>query len=429
MIHVKIIRETPQIVKKDLRKRGLNEKVKEVDEAIKLDEQYRKYIYKVGDLRHERNKATDEINQLKKQGKDIKKKIKEVKDIPDKIEELEGRKARAGEKLKSILMNLPNILADDVPPGKGEEDNAVVSKSKAKPGKAKVLSHVDVLKKLDLADIERAANIAGARFYFMKNELVMLDQALMKFSLDFLHKKRYTLVEPPFMMKRQPYEGVTDLETFDEMLYKIENEDLYLIATSEHPIAAMHMNETFNEKDFPIKYAGISTCFRKEAGSHGKDTKGIFRVHHFNKIEQFIFCRPEDSEKYFEEILRNAEELYKKLKLPYRIVRMCASEVGTIASKKYDIELWMPAQQKYREVVSCSNCTAYQSTRLNIRYRHKKGNEIIKDNVHTLNSTAIATSRTIVSILENCQNKDGTVNVPSVLIPYMNGIKVIGKRG
>jgi len=224
------------------------------------------------------------------------------------------------------------------------------------------------------------------------------------------------------MMRRKPYEGVTDLHDFEEMLYKIENEDLYLIATSEHPIAAMHMDE--NLAKLPLKYAGISTCFRKEAGSHGKDTKGIFRVHQFNKVEQFIFCKPEESWKLHEELIKNAEDLLKKLEIPYRVVNVCTGEIGNIAAKKLDLEAWMPAQKTYREVVSCSNCTDYQARRLNIKY--KADGE--KRYVHTLNSTAIATSRTLVAIMENFQQKDGSVKIPKALIPYMGGLKKIEKK-
>jgi seryl-tRNA synthetase len=249
--------------------------------------------------------------------------------------------------------------------------------------------------------------------------------ALINFALEELKNKGYVLVEPPFMMRKKPYEGVTDLADFEEMLYKIEEEDLYLIATSEHAIAAMHMNEVLDEKDLPLRYAGISACFRKEAGSHGRDTRGIFRTHQFNKVEQFIFCKPEDSWKMHEELRENAEYLAQKLELPYRLVSVCTGDIGTVAAKKYDLEVWMPAQNSYREIVSCSNCTDYQARRLNIKYREIKGKPP-KDFVHTLNSTAIATGRTIVAILENYQQKDGSIIIPTVLRKYMGGIERIG---
>ena len=250
-----------------------------------------------------------------------------------------------------------------------------------------------------------------------------MELALVNFAVDSLVKKGYTFVEPPLMLRRKPYEGVTDLKDFETMMYKVEDEDLLLIATSEHPIAAMHMDETLDEKQLPMKFVGFSPCFRKELGSHSIDTRGIFRVHHFNKVEQFIFCKPEDSWQLHEELLKNAEEIFQKLEIPYRVVSISTGDIGTVAAKKYDIEAWFPRENLYREVISCSNCTSYQATRLNIKYR--KGDE--KENVHTLNSTAIATSRAIRAIVENYQQKDGSIKVPKVL-QKMIGKKVIGKK-
>jgi seryl-tRNA synthetase len=275
--------------------------------------------------------------------------------------------------------------------------------------------------------MERAGKISGARFFYLKNQVAQLDMALMSFAIEELTKSGYTPIIPPYLMKREAYEGVTSLGDFADVLYKVENEDLYLIATSEHPMAAMYMNEVLKELDMPLKLAGISTCFRKEAGAHGKDTRGIFRTHQFNKIEQFIFCKPEDSTRLHEELLQNAEELLQKLELPYRVVNVCTGDIGTVAAKKYDIEAWMPAQNGYREVVSCSNCTDYQGRRLGIRYREKEGAPT-KGFVHTLNSTAVATGRTIVAILENNQQEDGTINIPSALRKYMGNREKIDKK-
>ena len=242
--------------------------------------------------------------------------------------------------------------------------------------------------------------------------------------MDFLVKKGFTPIEPPFMLRRRAEEGVTSFEDFEEMLYKIEGEDLYLIPTSEHPIAAMHMDEVLNPKDLPLKYAGISPCFRKEAGSHGRDTKGIFRVHQFNKVEQFVFCKPDESWDWFERLIENAEEIFRKLKIPYRVVNICTGDIGMVAAKKYDLEAWLPGQGKYREMVSCSNCTEWQSRRLNIRYFLPTGE---KKYVHTLNSTAVATGRTIIAIMENFQKKDGSIRIPKVLHKY-TGFKRIGLK-
>jgi len=290
-----------------------------------------------------------------------------------------------------------------------------------------VKNHIDLALDLNQIDMERAGKVSGARFFYLKNEVAMLDMALMGFAIEELAKKGYTAIIPPYLMKREAYEGVTALADFADVLYKAENEDLYLIATSEHPMAAMYMGEVLKEQEMPVKLAGISTCFRKEAGAHGKDTRGIFRTHQFNKVEQFIFCKPEDSAKLHEELLMNAEELLQKLELPYRVVNVCTGDIGTVAAKKYDIEAWMPAQDGYREVVSCSNCTDYQARRLGIRYREKEG-AAPKGFVHTLNSTAIATGRTIVAILENNQLEDGTVRIPAVLRKYMGNREKIDRK-
>ena len=239
----------------------------------------------------------------------------------------------------------------------------------------------------------------------------------MQFAIQKLAKKGWELISPPLMLTRKAYQGVTDIADFENVMYKIEGEDLYMIATSEHPICAMHMDQTFDLKELPKKYMGISPCFRKEIGSRGVDTKGLYRVHQFYKIEQFVFCRPEESWQFFDEILQNAEEIFQDLKIPYRIINICTGDIGIVAAKKYDIEAWMPRQKKFGEMVSCSNCTAYQSVRSNIRYQDGEK----KDWVHTLNSTAIATSRALVAILENYQNADGSVTIPEVLRPYMLG--------
>jgi seryl-tRNA synthetase len=325
-------------------------------------------------------------------------------------------------------MQLPNLLHETVPYGKDENDNVEIRKwGKAPKFTFPVKGHIDIGLDLDIIDIERAGKIAGARFFYLKKEAVLLDNAIINFALDEMVKKGYVPIEPPYLMRRKPYEGVVALSDFEDVLYKIENEDLYLIATSEHPMAAMYMDEVLKAEDLPLKLAGLSTNFRKEAGAHGKDTRGIFRTHQFNKIEQFVFSKPEDSWKIHEELIRNAEELVQKLALPYRVVNVCTGDMGTVAAKRYDIEAWMPAQNTYREMISCSNDTDYQARRLNIRYREKEG-AAPKGFVHTLNSTALATGRTIVAILENYQQEDGSIIVPEALRKYMGGISEIGSE-
>jgi len=425
MLDIKFIRENPNIVKKDLKKRNDPEKLKWIADLLKKDEQYRSLLKKEQEIRHKRNLITQEINQLKKQGKDIKEKVKEAQELPEKVKELTSKVEELRNKINFYLMRIPNILHASVPVGKDENDNKTVRKwGTIKKFDFKLKDHASLIEKLNLGDFDNAAKVSGKGFYYLFNQLALMDLALQKFTIDFLMKKGFILNQVPLMLRRKPYEGVTDLADFETMMYKIEGEDLYLIATSEHAIAALYSNYLFNESDLPLKYVGVSPCFRKEIGSHGVDEKGLFRVHQFNKVEQFVFSKPEDSWKIHEELIKNAEDLFKKLKLPYRIVSVCTGDIGIVAAKKYDLEVYMPREKEYKEVVSCSNCTAYQSARLNIRY--KKGND--REYLHTLNSTAIATSRALRAILENYQQKDGTVKVPDVLVPYMNGIKVIGKK-
>jgi seryl-tRNA synthetase len=272
-------------------------------------------------------------------------------------------------------------------------------------------------------DLERAAKTSGAGFYYLRNEMVLLDYAIIRYATDFLLERGYALIEPPYMIRRRPYEGVTDLADFESVMYKMEGEDLYLIATSEHALASMFMDEVFLAEDLPIRLAGVSPCFRREVGTHGKYTKGMFRVHQFNKVEQFIFSLPEQSWELHEELQRNCEALYEGLGLHYRVVNVCTGDIGSIAAKKYDMEVWM-ADGEFREAGSNSNCTDYQARRLNIRYRMKEGQPPMGP-VHTLNNTALATSRTMLAILEQYQREDGSVIVPEVLRKYMNGIEVI----
>lgn len=425
MLDIKFIRENPDIVKKDLEKRKDTAKLSMLADALKKDEEYRKALQEVEELRRRRNQLSEEINKAKKEKKDTTKILKEVKEIPQKIKDAEDKVNGLSSDIRYIQMRLPNILHESVPYGKDETENKVertFGKIK-KPGFA-LLPHGEVIENLDLGDFKRAAKIAGNGFYYLKGDLALLDLALQRFVIDLLTKKGYTLILPPLMMRRDAYEGVTDLADFETCMYKIENEDLYLIATSEHPMAAMYKDEVLEPSDLPIKFCSISPCFRKEIGSAGVDTKGIFRVHQFTKIEQFIFCKPEDSWKYHEELIKNAEEVFQALELPHRVINICTGDIGIVAAKKYDLEAWMPREEKYREVVSCSNCTAYQAVRLNIKYRTPEGNRY----VHTLNSTAVATSRALRAILENYQNKDGTITVPKCLLPYMRTDKLFKKR-
>lgn len=425
MLDIKRIRENPEIVKNNLVKRGDYEKLKMLEDLIAHDKKWRQFLTRLNELRHERRIITTEIAELKKKRKDVSQKILKAKNVDVEITRLEKKVSEFEEKTRFVLMRLPNILHESVPVGRDEKDNVPIRTWGEVPKFSfPVNDHIDLGLSLAIMDIERAGKVAGARFFYLKREGVLLDMALMSFALEEMVKKGYTPIEPPFLMRRKPYEGVVALSDFEEMLYKIEGEDLYLIATSEHPMAAMFMNETISAEKLPIKLVGVSAQFRKEAGAHGRDTRGIFRTRQFNKIEQFVFCRPEESWKIHEELIRNAEDIVQKLGLPYRVVNVCTGDIGTVAAKKYDIEAWMPAQNAYREIISCSNCTDYQARRLNIKYREKEGAPP-KGFVHTLNSTAVATGRTMVAILENCQQEDGSVVVPRVLRRYMGGVEKI----
>ncbi|MBS7616588.1 serine--tRNA ligase [Candidatus Bathyarchaeota archaeon] len=425
MLDIKLIRENPELVRANLERRGDPEFLRMLDELIECDKAWRQGLTRLNELRHERNRVTTEIAAAKKRGEDTTAIVSKAKAVDKEITVLEKQVAENEEKVQFYLMRLPNLLHETVPVGRDESDNVTV-RTWGKPPKFsfKPKDHIDLGLSLDIIDVERAGKIAGARFFYLKGEGVLLDMALMRFAVEEMVKSGYTPIEPPLLMRRKPYEGVVALSDFEDSLYKIENEDLYLIATSEHPMAAMFMNEVLKTEDLPIKFVGVSTNFRKEAGAHGKDTRGIFRTHQFNKVEQFVFCKPEDSWQIHEELLKNAESLVQKLGLPYRVVNVCTGEIGAVAAKKYDIEAWMPAQGAYREIISCSNCTDYQARRLNIKYREKEG-EPPKGFVHTLNSTALATGRTIVAILENYQQEDGAVMIPEVLKKYMGGIEKI----
>jgi seryl-tRNA synthetase len=424
MLDIKMIRENPEMVRSNLARRNDPEILKMFDELIEYDKSWRRYFAEANELRSQRNRITEEIARLKKQGLDVTEKLKEAAVIPARIKEIESKMQEYREKVDYILMRLPNLMDDSVPFGKDENDNVVIRTwGEIRSFNFKAKDHIDLALELDLIDIERAAKVSGSRFYYLKGDLVKLNFALIKYGLDFMTRQGFLPFLPPYMMKRKILEGAVSLADFQDTIYKVEGEDLYLIATSEHALLGLHSDEILDGNRLPLRYCGISPCFRKEAGAHGRDTKGIFRVHQFEKVEQFVFCKPEDSPREHELLIKNAEEFFQSLKLPYRVVNVCSGDLGTVAAKKYDLEVWLPGQGKYREMVSCSNCTSYQAIRSNIRFRDKP-NEPTKY-VHTLNSTLVATERAIVAILENYQQEDGSIVIPDPLIPYMNGQDII----
>jgi len=424
MLDIRLIRENPAQVRENLARRHDPEKLELLDHVIGTDQKWRELTARVNDMRRRRNEISSQIGRVMKEGGDASSLKKEAGEIPSQLKELESKMSTLQEDLRNGLMRLPNMLHESVPYGADDHDNVEIRRW----GEAPVFgfepkSHAEITEALGIVDFERAAKTAGSGFYYLRNEFALLDHAIQRYAIDFLLKKGYALIEPPYMIRRAAYEGVTDLADFESVMYKVEDEDLYLIATSEHSVGSMLMNETVLAEHLPIKVCGISPCFRREIGQHGRYTKGIFRVHQFHKIEQFIFSAPEQSWELHEELQRNSELLYEGLGLYYRVVNVCTGDMGSIASKKYDIECWM-ADGEFRETGSNSNCTDYQARRLNIKYRLKEGARP-EGFVHTLNNTAIATSRTMIALIEQYQQEDGTIFIPEALRPYMNGMEVI----
>ncbi len=424
MLDIKLIREDPELVRRNLERRRDPEKLALLDGLIDEDARWRELVTRVNNLRRRRNEISSEIADALRGGGDASALKEEAARIPELIAEAEAERDLHGARARDALMRLPNLLHESVPYGVDDTENVEVRRWGEPPRFGfEPLGHVEIATRLGVMDLGRAAKVSGSGFIYLRNELVLLDYALMRYAVDNLVAKGYTLIEPPYMLRRRPYEGVTDLKDFEEVMYKVEGDDLYLIATSEHSLAAMFMDEVLNAEDLPVKLVGVSPCFRREVGTHGKYTKGLFRVHRFNKVEQFIFSLPEQSWGLHEELQANCEELYRGLGLHYRVVNVCTGDIGIVPAKKYDVEAWM-ADGEFREIGSNSNCTDYQARRLNVRYRMKEG-QAPAGFVHTLNNTALATSRTMIAVLEQYQQGDGSVVVPEALSEYMNGMERI----
>jgi seryl-tRNA synthetase len=421
MLDPKLIKEKPEIIRNMLKARAIEF---DLDGLIESDQKRREFIIKTDELRKKKNQVAMAISEKKKGGEDASSILAEMKNISNELTKLESEQEHIESKYLKLASTIPNLIHESVPIGPDESTNKEIKRWGNIPEfDFKIKDHIDISEDLNLVDLERAAKVAGARFYYLKNDLVRLNQALIHFGLDFLAEKGYSLVQPPYMINRESMEGAVIAEDFEEVIYKVEEEDLYMIGTSEHAMAAMHSKEIIEGKEIPMKYAGISPCFRKEAGAHGRDQKGIFRVHQFDKIEQFVFSKPEDSWKEHEKMLAIAEEFYQKLEIPYRVMLLSTGDIGKISAKTYDIEAWMAGQNAYREIVSCSNCLEYQARRLKIRFRDKTNEDT--QYIHTLNSTLIATTRVLVAIMENFQTKDGHIRIPQVLQGYMGNQKEI----
>ena len=414
-----MIRENPENIRKMLKDRDVQF---DLDLLLDLDKKRREMIISTDELRKKKNEMSVKISEAKKTGSEVTPIIQEMQLVSQELTKLEEVQHETELEYSKLALTIPNVLHESVPCGDDSANKEIRKWGTIPQFDFEVKDHIDISENLNLLELERAAKTAGARFYYLKDDLVKLNQSLIQFGLDFLSEKGYTLSQPPYMINRKAMEGAVILDDFEDVIYKIEDQDLYLIGTSEHAMVSMYSGEILDGNSLPSRYAAISPCFRKEAGAHGKDQKGIFRVHQFEKIEQFVFSKPEDSWKEHEKMIGVTEEFFQKLEIPHRVVLLSSGDMGKISAKTYDLEVWMAGQNAYREVVSCSNCLDYQSRRLKIRFRDKTNEET--QYAHTLNSTLVATERTMVAIIENFQTKDGHVNIPNVLQKYM-GKKII----
>ncbi|MGD0577067.1 MAG: serine--tRNA ligase [Candidatus Staskawiczbacteria bacterium] len=414
MLDINFIRENAEVVKLACKNKNANV---DVDRILELDKKKRELMTEMETLRSEQNK-------ISRGGTENREIFAQAKEIKGKIKEMEPELEKIDAELKVLLLQLPNIPFDDVPVGKDDSENVIVRHVGHKPVWVftKPKDYMELGESLDLIDTERAGKVAGARFGYLKNELPLLEFALINLVMETVRKEGFVPVIPPVMLKDEMARGTGYFEAGDRNeAYFLPDDNMYLAGTSEQSLVAMHAGEILDEKDLPLRYVGFSTCFRREAGSYGKDTKGILRVHQFDKLEMVIFSKQEDSKNEHELILSIEEKLMKVLDLPYQVINICTGDLGRPAAKKYDIETWLPSENKYRETHSCSNCTDFQARRLNIRYKDKNGKMQF---VHTLNGTAFAIGRILIMIMENYQQKDGSIKVPKALQKYC-GFKII----
>ena len=423
MVDLKKLREEAEIFKEALRKRGQPDEL--VDEILELDERRRKLITKLNSLRAERNRLSKEVSKAKKEGKDPREIIEQSKRIGEEIRDMEREISSVKEKLESLLLTFPNVPHVSTPVGESEKDNVVVKKwGEPRMFDFEPKAHWDLGPMLGLMDFERASRISGSRFVILRSQLALLERALINFMID-VHVEEHGYVEilPPHLVKREAITATGQLPKFEEELYNTQPDDMFMIPTAEVPLISMHMNEILFEEDLPLKYVAYTPCYRREAGSYGKDVRGMVRVHQFDKVELVWFTKPEESYEALEKLTSHAEKILQKLELPYRVVELCTGDLGFAAAKTYDIEVWLPSYNDYKEISSCSNTEDFQARRGNIRYR-KKDNKL--DYPHTLNGSGLAVGRTLIAIVENYQRSDGRIDVPKVLKPYMKGLEVIG---
>ncbi|MCX6812351.1 MAG: serine--tRNA ligase [Candidatus Berkelbacteria bacterium] len=420
MLDIEQIRNNPEVIKKAIARKGADPKL--IDEVILIDRNRRRVLSELERAQSELNIHSKDIATLHGQQKiDA---INEASLWSEKVKGLRPEAEQAQKEFVEVMLKVPNPPADDVLDGDSDKDNTVNQKN-GEPTKFsfKPLDHVELGEKLDLIDIERAGKIAGSRFYFLKNQLVQIEFALIQYALEILTAEGFVAMIPPILLNRATMEGAGYIPGGEEEIYRTQD-DTYLAGTAEQPLAGYHMNEILDVGVLPLRYVGFSSCFRREAGSHGKDVRGILRAHQFDKVEMFSYTKPEDSKKEHEYLVSLEEKIVKGLGLPFQIVNICAGDLGAPAAKKYDVEIWLPGENNYRETHSCSNCTDFQARRLNIRYRDKKGKVAV---LHTLNGTAIAIGRMLIAIMENGQEKNGSIKIPEVLHKWLN-FKEIKKK-
>lgn len=424
MIDIKLLREHPDLVKENIEAKFQDKKLILVDKILKLDEKWRKEKKKADDLRAKRNKISERINSLIKSGKksEAKKFILQAKKIPKEIEKMQARVSELENEVRELLLQIPNIIHPSVPRGKDESENKELEKfGKAVIPTYEIFNHAELAERLGGLDLDSSRKTSGNGFYFLKGELARLHSGILSYARDFMIKAGFEYVVPPALIREKVVSGVMSFEEQDAMMYKIEGEDLYLIGTSEHALIGMVADTVFRKGDIPYKITAYSPCFRKEKGAHGIEERGLYRVHQFEKQEMIVICEPEDSYKFFEEMLSLTIAFLSSLDIPLRTLECCSGDLADLKSKSVDVEAWSPRQKKYFEVGSCSNLTDAQSRRLGIKINGGKGNYF----AHTLNNTVVASPRILIALLENNQNKDGSVNIPKALQPYMGNLKVI----
>ena len=422
MIDIKLIRENPKIVRENIRKKFQDEKIPLIDKVIKLDTEWRKLKFEEDNLRSERNKISKNINELKKAGKNADKEIKKAKKIPGQIEKIEEKRKKFELEIKKIMLLIPNIIHRSVPIGKSDKENVELKKiGKPKIPKYEIFNHAELAEKLNGADFDSSRETSGNGFYFLTGELARLHSAILAFARDYMIKQGFVYVIPPFMIRKKVVEGVMSFKEIDDMMYKIEGENLYLIGTAEHSVIGKFIDKTIRGKDLPIKLTAYSPCFRKEIGSHGIEEKGFYRRHQFEKQEMVVICEPEDSYKWYDKMLKYTLDVFRAMNIPVRVLEICSGDLSDLKAKSCDVEAWSPRQKKYFEVGSLTNMEEAQARRLNIRIENK-GKIYF---AHTLNNTVLASPRALIAIIENNQNKDGSINIPKVLQSYMSGMKKI----